>query len=222
MDVLGKVTEEFPAYKEEMDRMNLVWLFQQPLDPYYLTGPSPECNTVDALRGKKIRSFGADVPKVHNAIGAVPVTVGVVEVYEALQRGTIDYSFLNAGNIEQYRLYEPGKYSCGTIMAITGHNIVIGKRTWDRLPEDIQTIFMETAAETQQEYLEWINDFQKRTVENIKAAGGEFIEFPAEELAKWKETAPDLLTQWEDDLTARGHGETASKVAARWRELTAD
>jgi len=222
MDVLGKVTEEFPIYREEMDKMNLVWLFQQPLDPYYLTGPSPECNSVEALRGKKIRSFGADIPKAHNAIGAVPVTVPVIEVYEALQRGTIDYSFLNGGNIEQYRLYEPGKFSCGPITAITGHNIVMGKRTWERLPEDIQEIFLDQAAKTRQDYLDWMTEFEKRTIENIKAAGGEFIEFPPEELAKWKEAAPDLLTAWEEELKGRGQGETASKVAARWRELTAD
>lgn len=222
MDVLAKVVEEFPVYKEEMDKMNLVWLFQQPLDPYYLTGPSAECNSVAALEGKKLRSFGADVPKVHAAIGAVPVSVGVVEVYEALQRGTIDYSFLNAGNIEQYKLYEPGKFSCGTIMAITGHNIVVGKPTWDRLPKDIQEIFLDQAKKTQQDYLEWLKDFQTRTVENIKAAGGEFIEFPEEELAKWKEAAPDLLGQWVEDMEGRGQGEMAQKVAARWRELTAD
>lgn len=221
MDVLAKSVAEFPIYKQEMDKLGVIWLFQQPLGPYYLTGPSPDCDSVAALKGKKIRSFGADVPKAHSAIGAVPVTVQPVEVYEALQRGTIDYSFLNPGNIEQYKLYEVGKYSCGTIMAITGHNIVIGKRTWAKLPKDIQEIFLDQAKASQKEYLSWLESFKSKAIHNIEAAGGVFKPFPPEELAKWKAAAPDLLKAWEDDVAARGF-DVAHKVAARWRELTAN
>lgn len=222
MKVLLSVTEEFPVYKEEMDKMNLVWLYQQPLGPYYLTGPSPECDKVDALKGKKLRSFGADIPKMHAAIGAVPVTIPPVELYEALQRGTIDYSFINAGNVQQYKLQEVAKYNCGTIMAITGHNVVIGKRAWARLPKDIQDIFMDQAKKTQQDYLAWLNDAEKKTVADLESKGAVFKPFPAEELAKWKKAAPDFLKVWEDDVAAKGKGEIAHKVAARWRELTAN
>jgi TRAP-type transport system periplasmic protein len=223
MEVLGKVVEEFPVYREEMDRLGVVWLFQQPLGEYYMSGPSPDCDSVDKLRGKKVRSFGADIPKAHNAIGAVPVTVNPTELYEALQRGTIDYSFINAGNIQQYRLWEVAKYNCGPLTAITGHNITIGKRTWARLPADIQEIFLEEARKIHQEYTEWLDGFETEAVRNMKEQGAVFIEFPAEELEKWKEATPDLLAEWEEaTAAATGDAETPAKVAARWRELTAD
>ncbi len=220
MMVLAKSLEEFPVYKEEMDKMNVIWLFQQPLGVYFLTGPGEACDSIAGLEGKKLRSFGKDVPKAHNAIGAVPVNVRPVEVYEALQRGTIDYSFLNAGNIQQYKLYEPGKYSCGPIMAITGHNIVIGKNSWNKLPKDIQDIFMDQARKSHAEYLAWLTDFEASAVENIKKAGGVFKQFPAEQLANWKSMAPPFLDAWEEDVAKRGQGEMARKVAKRWRELT--
>src|SRR5882672_7508921 len=63
MYVLGKVEKEFPIYNQEMDRAGVVWLFQQPLGEYYLSGPSPDCDSLAKLKGKKIRSFGADIPK---------------------------------------------------------------------------------------------------------------------------------------------------------------
>lgn len=220
MNVLAKSLEEFPVYREEMAKMNVVWLFQQPLGPYYLTGPSPACDSVAGLKGKKLRSFGSDVPKVHGAIGGVPVSVSPVEVYEALSRGTIDYSFLNAGNIQQYRLHEPGKYNCGPIMAITGHNIVIGKRAWARLPKDVQEIFLDQAAKSHQDYLNWLSKAEKETLAALAADGAVFKRFPPDELAKWKAAAPDLLTAWQEEVTARGQGETAARVAKRWRELT--
>ena len=79
------------------------------------------------IKGKKIRSFGADIPKAFSAIGAVPVTVAPTDIYEALQRGTLDYSFINAGNMQAFKLVEVAKQHCGPVMAITGHNITISK-----------------------------------------------------------------------------------------------
>jgi TRAP-type C4-dicarboxylate transport system substrate-binding protein len=217
IEILHKSYKQFPIFKQESDKINVNYLFQQPLGSYYLSGPSPNCTTVAGLKGKKIRSFGADLPKMHNAIGAVPVTVRPTEVYEALQRGTIDYSFLNAGNIESLRLYEPGKYNCGTAMTIAGHMIVIGKKTWAKLPKDIQDIFIDQAAKSQQAYLDWLVTGTENSIANIKKAGGEFKEFPASELAKWKAATPDLLQGWADSMAKRGFGDQAKEVQAAWR-----
>jgi TRAP-type transport system periplasmic protein len=220
MDVLQAVVKEFPVYRQEMDRAGVVWLFQQPLGEYYLSGPSPDCNSVAKLKGKKIRSFGADIPKGFSAIGAVPVTVAPTAIYEALQHGTLDYSFINAGNIQQYKLVEVGKHHCGPVMAITGHNVTMSKRTWGKLSPDIQKAFVEQSAETMKDYLAWVGDFETKAAANIKGAGGTFTPFPAEELKKWKAAAPDFLAAWEKNTAeATKDAATPKKVAARWREL---
>ena len=220
ISVLEKVVQEFPVYQQEMDRVGVVWLFQQPLGEYFMSGQSADCASIDKLRGKKARSFGADIPKAFSAIGAVPVTVPPTGVYEALKHGSLDFSFINAGNIQSLKLNEVAKTHCGPIMAITGHNITIGKRTWARLPPDIQKIFLEEARATQREYLSWVVDFESKAIANIKAQGGNFVALSADELKKWKAAAPDLLGDWEKaTATATGDAETPKKVAARWREL---
>jgi len=222
MNVLVKVVEEFPIYQQEFDRIGVRWLFQQPLGEYYMTGPSPDCASVDKLRGKKIRSFGADIPKAFTAIGAVPVTVAPPAIYEALQHRNLDYSFINAGNIQQYKLHEVAKFNCGPMMAITGHNISISKRTWDRLPADVQKIFLDQSRETMAEYLAWVGDFEAKAVANLKAQGATFTPFPAAELKKWRSMTPDFLGEWEKaTAAATGDAETPKKVAARWRQLLA-
>lgn len=223
IEVLGKVVEEFPIYRQEIDKMGVMWLFQQPLGEFYLTGPSPDCAMVDKLRGKKIRSFGADIPRAHAAVGAVGVTVDATAIYEALQHNNIDYSFINAGNIQTLRLVEVAKNNCGPVMAFTGHNVTIGKRTWAKLPPDIQKMFLDQSQATQKEYLTWVGQFEAAAVRDIKSKGGVFHEIPAAELKKWKAALPDLLGDWEKaTAAATGDAETARKVAARWRTLTAD
>ncbi len=223
MYVLGKAVQEFPVYKQEMDKIGVVWLFQQPLGEYYLSGASADCTSVDKLRGKKTRSFGADIPKAFSAIGAVPVTVAPTAVYEALKHGSLDYSFINAGNIQTLKLNEVAKFHCGPVMAITGHNVTMGKRSWGRLTPAMQKIFTDAAAETQQEYLAWVGDFETKAVANIKAQGGTFIPIPAAEMKKWRAASPDFLAVWEKaTATATGDAATPKKVAARWRQLLAE
>jgi len=220
MMVLERVYKEFPVYAQEMDKVGVVWLFQQPLGEYYLSGPNPECDGMAKIKGKKIRSFGADIPKAFSAIGAVPVTIAPTAIYEALQHGNLDYSFINPGNIQQYKLVEVGKHHCGPVMAITGHNVTMSKRTWSRLSKDIQDIMIDQGRKTMQDYLAWVGDFEAKAVANIKAQGGTFKPFPADELKKWKSSAPDFLAAWEQDTAkATGDAETPKKVAARWREL---
>ena len=209
---------ELPMFNAEMDKFNVKFLFHQPLGVYYMTGQDENCTSIADLKGKKIRSFGADLPKIHQSIGAVPVSVGAGAVYEALQSGNLDYSFLNPGNIATMRLYEAGKYSCGPVMAITGHLISISKTAWAKLDADTQKIFMEEAKASQAEYLEWIDKFEEKAKADITAAGGVVKAFPPSELAKWKAAAPDLLGNWVEDMKSRGLGDDAEMVAGKWKE----
>lgn len=223
MYVLGKVVNEFPVYNQEMDKAGVVWLFQQPLGEYYMGGPKAECDALAKLKGKKIRSFGADIPKAFTAIGAVPVTVAPTDIYEALQHGTLDYSFINPGNSVAFKLAEVGKTNCGPVMAITGHNITISKRTWARLPKDVQQVFRDQSAKTAQDYLAWVGEYEAKAVSTMKSQGASFVPFPADELKKWRSSAPDFLAAWEQD-TAKATKDAAmpKKVAARWRQLLAE
>ena len=219
MEISAAAYKDLPYFQEELSKFGVKFLFHQPLGDYYLTGPDENCDNVAALAGKKIRSFGADIPKAHEAIGAVPVSVGVGEVYEALQSGSLDYSFLNRGNILSNRLYEPGPFSCGPIMAITGHLIVINEDVWGDISADDQAIIMEEATKAGEAYINNIEAAEDAAGAAIIEAGGTIKPFPAEELAKWKATAPDLLQNWVDDMTSRGMGDQANEVSAYWRAI---
>lgn len=219
MEISAAAYKDLPYFQEELSKFGVKFLFHQPLGDYYLTGPDENCDNVAALAGKKIRSFGADIPKAHEAIGAVPVSVGVGEVYEALQSGSLDYSFINRGNILSNRLYEPGPYSCGPIMAITGHLIVINEDVWNDISADDQAIILEEATKAGEAYINNIEAAEDAAGAAIIEAGGTIKPFPAEELAKWKATAPDLLQNWVDDMTSRGMGDQANEVATYWRAI---
>lgn len=223
VEVSNKSYEAFPYFAKELERMNLRFLMHQPLGSYYMTGKDAGCDTVANLDGRKIRSFGADVPRAHSAVGGVPVTIGTTDIYEALERGTLDYSFLSRGVIASNRWYEVAKNNCGPVMSIAGHIIVMGTRAWDKLPADIQEIILDVAAQSQSEYIEWSNAYEEAAMQKIEEGGGTFSEIPEEELTYWKAVAPDFLEDWVSDMTKRGLGEEARAVSDFWQaEIAAD
>ena len=217
MEISAESFRKLPVFAEELDKFGVKFLFHQPLGSYFMTGPDANCDTIAGLKDKKIRSFGADIPKMFEAIGAVPVTVGFGDIYEAVQRGTLDYSYINLGNINAIKVYEPGKYSCGPVMSITGHMIVIGKRTWDRLPADIQKILVEEGQKSGKAYIDAVDKIESDAGAAITAAGAVIKPMQDGEMAKWRAAAPDMLQNWVDDMTKRGEGERAKEVADFWR-----
>jgi hypothetical protein len=67
-----------------------------------------------------------------------------------------------------------------------------------------------------------VGEFEQKAAAGIKAAGGTFKPFPAEELQKWRAASPDFLDLWEKDTAAATKdAETPKKVLARWRQLLA-
>lgn len=220
IEVVTDSVKEIPAFTEEMDKLGARFLFQQPLGSFYMTGSGENCDTLAGLQGKKVRAFGADIPKVVSAAGATPVTIQVVEIYEALQRKSLDYSFLNLGNIAASRLYEVAGTTCGPVMSIGGHMVLINKRLWERMPAEYQQIITEEAAKAQEEYIAWQVKNDADTTKTLQDAGHTVKPIQPAELAKWKADTPDLLQGWADDMAKRGQGDAAKQVVDRWRELT--
>ena len=219
MEVSAAAYKALPVFQEELDKFGVKFLFHQPLGSYYMTGPDGNCDTVEGLAGKKIRSFGADIPKIFEAVGAVPVSVGFGDIYEAVQRGTLDYSFINRGNINAIKVYEVGKYSCGPAMSITGHLLVISQKTWDSLPEDIQAIMIEEGEKAGKAYIDDIEKAEEAAGEAMTAAGAEIKPMQEGEMEKWHAAAPDMLQSWVDDRAAEGEGDRAKEVAEFWRGM---
>ena len=104
-------------------------------------------------------------------------------------------------------------------MAITGHLIVINEDVWNDISADDQAIILEEATKAGEAYINNIEAAEDAAGAAIIEAGGTIKPFPAEELAKWKATAPDLLQNWVDDMTSRGMGDQANEVATYWRAI---
>ncbi len=100
------------------------------------------------LRGKKIRATSKGHAELLQALGAAPVVLSVGDVYQALQRGTVDGAVGGLQGMVGLKHYEVAKF----LMASNGvlgtyiHGYVMNLKRFEALPGPQQAIIMKAAA----------------------------------------------------------------------------
>jgi TRAP-type C4-dicarboxylate transport system substrate-binding protein len=215
--IIHTLYNEIPALKEEMRQNNVHPLFWHVIDPYYLVCRTP-VRTLADLKGKRVRSWGEDVPRLFKAVDAVPISLLPAELYEALQRGTIDCAPYSMATAVSLKLHEVAKYvTFMSIGAPGGWPQFYNLKAWESWPSETKKLFMEIAEEAKKRELEHLAKADKEARETMKAAGVEFIDFP--EQTKLEALAPDFIAEWVRKMEGLGKGTEATKMAQRWKEL---
>jgi TRAP-type C4-dicarboxylate transport system substrate-binding protein len=209
-------------FEAEMARtFNSKPLFQQLIAPYWALGKTPGCSAA-VFQGKKVRTLGADVPKMFAAVGAVSVSLTTPELYEALQRGTVDYVSIPTTHMRTLKLHEAGKHACGPIFMLTmGHTTVINLDTWKKLAPDLQKIILDVAKETEKFYVDHLKKTEQADQDSLRAAGAQLVRLPGTDAAAWKAKSPDFLATWVSDMKAKGFGNEAEEVARQVKAILA-
>jgi TRAP-type C4-dicarboxylate transport system substrate-binding protein len=129
-----RLLREVPEALAELTKFGHVFVGMTATAEYHLNsrGPIPD---LAALKGKKVGTFGRIAPKAIQAAGAIPVSTTGGEMYEALQRKTIDARILSFEAAQRFKTYEVAKYMSTIRMgAIAGINtFTINKKKWDSL-----------------------------------------------------------------------------------------
>jgi TRAP-type transport system periplasmic protein len=211
------------AFADELaEEHNQIALLHQPLAGYYLIGQQSGC-TLDDLQGARVRSLGNDYPRMLEEVGASPVSLTTGEMYEALDRGTVDYVSIPMQHMLAYDLHEVADYACGPIFIFgNGHTTTMNLDVWESLSDDQQQLIQETADETQEWFLEHAVDQEESYREELEDLGVQFDEFDAADFEEWQERSPDFLAEWLEDMEERGQGEQAQPVYDQVREIVGE
>jgi TRAP-type transport system periplasmic protein len=107
----------------------------------HITTSAKTINTVQDLAGMKLRVPATPTLQVmFKAMGAAPTTIGIADVYTALQTKVVDGQENPFAIIEAFRFYEVQKYC-----ALTGHAwecfwLASNLRSWNAIPEATRQI----------------------------------------------------------------------------------
>lgn len=215
--ILPILYADTPGLQAELQQLNLRPIYWHSVDPYYMICRTP-VRTLADMKGKKVRSYGDDVPRMLQAIGAIPVNLLPGDLYESLQKGTIDCTPYSLATAVSLKLHEVAKYV--TFMNIGspgGWPIFVNQKAWDGLSAENKKLVMDVSAAAGKVELDKFAESDTEARKVMKAAGVEFIDFPDQK--KFEAAAPDFLTDWVARMDKAGKGADATKMAAKWKEL---
>jgi TRAP-type transport system periplasmic protein len=212
-------THDMDIFVNEWTEYNQKRLFVQNLPPYYFYSEDSDCS-LDGLRGQRIRSLGRDLPRAFEAIGVTPLDMTTPEMYEGLDRGTVDRVTLPPQVFMDGDFFEVASYACGPIFWLgAGHTITINLGTWESLGADQHEAIERAAEEVTEFSIEFYVDNQTETLELHTEEGVEFTEFPEEDFQALQDASPDFLEEWLSDREAAGQGDEAREVYDKMLEI---
>ena len=219
-ELMKRLMTEVPIYQEETERNGIKALFFHHLNPYKLVCKEP-VTTVDGMNGKKMRTWGKDMPRMVQAAGGTPVTLFLPEIYEGLSRGTVDCAPFAVDLVVNYKIYEVAKHISNiTLWLGPSTGIWISQAAWQKLTPEQQEILVATGLEAAERDRDAVLAAGEAAVGTLKSKGVTFHDFPDAEKAKWRAANPDFFADFIAEMEGKGWGDDARKTIAIWKEVT--
>lgn len=195
----------FPVIEEEFSEVKLL--------ATYATTPSPpgigfattdkKITTLEDMEGVKMGIYGEVATKTVAALGFTTVAIPPFEVYESMQRGVVDGSFMDVNFMTDQNVGEIAKYWVSCSLMFCPFYFAMNWDTWNSLPPDIQKI-MEDLAYDIPDAADTAITIDK--AEALKAYPDvEFLTIDEEEKLRWRERQDPIQDEYLSGLSADGH-----------------
>jgi TRAP-type C4-dicarboxylate transport system substrate-binding protein len=196
MELQEQLIQTIPAFREEWEKNNTVYLGAQVADTYHLLTKFPVAKFSD-LQGKKLLAGGAIANWIRDT-GITAVDAGLPVQYNMIQTGVADGTILLITGVLPFKIHEVAPYVTKVdIGAVISGGLAMNKDTWDSLTPEMKVLFRFLG----REYGRIQTDQVARNVNRAWAALEKnpdvtVTELPAAERLKWANAMPDLAGEW--------------------------
>ena len=154
--------------------------------------------TLEDFRGLKTRVHSVALSSLVAGLGGEPLSLAMAEVYTAMERGTVDAAFTGTKPGYDQRWYEVAKYLVGPISMRPHIALSVNRKTWKRLPEELQTIMREEAMTIiEKEAFGQVEVWNKEGLDSNQTKGMEWLPFSPEVRAAVEKTLREtVIPDW--------------------------
>lgn len=208
---------KLPAIQSELKKANAYPIYFHSLELYYLMCKKPIRNMAD-FKGAKMRSFGQYVPLMWASLGAVSVNLVPSEIYEALDRGTVDCAFFSIPSHYDYKFYEVGKYLMSHHFGtVSGWPVWASWEKWHSWPESVRKLLTDVGNEAMAMEGKQAAEASAKSLETMVSKHGVQV-VPFQDWGKVVSTAPNLQDVWAKRMQQQGLAEGAQQELGLWRK----
>jgi len=192
-NAFAKLYESNEPFEKQFSAQSIRPLMFLPIAPGLIASKS-ELTRTDQLKNKRLRAVGF-LGQAAKSIGATPVALPTNEVYDNLERGTIEGVFgAQLDSIVPLGWGEAAPHLVDAQLGIyTSNAIAINSDVYDDLSSEDQKVIDTVSTEWQAEYLGLLATSEKASCDKLKAAGGEVTELAESEVDAMKSAVGDSL-----------------------------
>lgn len=156
------------------------------------------------LAGMKLRSPGIFYNDVVKALGAAEVSLPVSDLYDALDRGIVDGTFMAITALKSFKLGEvvSDVYMCN--MYVTPLVLVMNWDSWNKLSADDQAVINELLAEFPAKIGTLYDNEVQPAIDFATEKGVKFDNFSDEEMAEFHQIVEPIIQSWLKTMDEKG------------------
>ncbi len=203
----GHVSNDFYAkFKpKEWDNYHPIAFSTSPINVVQtLTKP---VRTLEDLKGLKIRGTGR-IGDIAKALGAVPMPIEMVDLYESLRRGVVEGNYGPLEQLKGFKIGEVEKFVTPSwkVGSVFSFYLVMNKNKWNSLPADAQKIMTDYTKEwIERWFVEW-NAIDIEGREFFQKQGGQVLPPLSDaESARWVKAAQPVIADFKKDMVSKGY-----------------
>jgi len=185
--------------------------------PAYQLFASRKFDSLDTMKGLKIRSSGPAMDDGLRALGMVPIRMSAAELSESFSRGTVDGMAFPAASIFTYDLQSKTKF--GTSDLSFGSSITfyaISTKAWAKLSPDVQKAMTEAGERTTAHACKLIDKEEQDAIGKLATGGMTVVKLSDADRQKFDADLATVAQQWADAADKRGR--KGSEVLKEFRE----
>jgi len=169
---------------------------------------------LEDLQGLKVRVVQAPIyVDTFNALGANAVPIPLPELYTALEQKSVDGQENPLNVILFNKFYEVNKFVSRTQHIYNPLQLLMSKKTWDKLSPDEQKIIQDAANESKVYERKIAREQDAKAVEQLRAAGVQFNDVAPQELARIKDKAKPVIEKYSGQITPAIMKQTNETIA---------
>lgn len=184
--------------EKKLDQDGMMLLYSVPWPPQGIYSKNP-INSIEDIKGGKMRAYSPTLSRLSVLLGATPTTVQTVEIPQAFSTGIIDMMITSPTTGVSSQSWDYLKNYTDVQAWIPKNMVIVNKRSFKRLDDDVQKALLSMAAKAESRGWEMA---EKETVEKTQelADKGITVAKPSEELMNSLKSVGEVMAkEWSEE-----------------------
>lgn len=213
--------ELFPTYLEE-EYPGVKVLALHTHNPGLIITKDQPIRVVEDMEGLRLRTVSPIISAMLAALGAEPVGLPPLAVYENLEKGVIDGAAFTWDAVNAFRLAEVIDYAFEVDAYVLAFYFVMNQASYDNLPDDVRAVLDDMTGDALVDKFDaWWDQWDAPGIAAAEAEGVEVTIASLEQRALWQIAVQPVVEAYLHELEDQGV-ENAREIYAEMQRLASE